>query len=318
MTAASIAIALHSRADTASGQQFVHLLPAAGDIHGRDGRVFRLTDAMTVIQSSRKAAGRVKMPIDYEHATDLAAPKGGAAPAAGWITGLQAATDGIWGLVEWTPRAAQHIAQREYRYISPTFTHTKDGEIIAILRAALTNTPNLDQLTALASMETNMDQMAELRKLLGLGEDATLDDVLANVRELSTATHSATTPDPAKFVPIGDFERVVSEVNKLNQGISLQAATAHVEDKIRAGLLPPYLKTWAVGLCSVNKPKFDEFVQGTSPALAHLFTEGLSGAVSQDGIRHSGVRDEEIAIASNLGITTDALLKTRAARGAQE
>lgn len=311
----SVLVELMSRAD--AGDQWIHLLPA-GTIRTRDDRgPYKLTDQAAVINASRENAGRLKMPIDYDHALDLARPRGEAAPAAGWIDALQSRADGIWGRVEWTPRAAEQLAHREYRYLSPVIRHTADGTVTAILRAALTNVPNFDQLTALASMEsTTMDELlAKLRTALGLPETATIDDILAAIGERSTARQSAI--DPTKFVPIGDFERVVSEVNKLNQGISLQAATDHVAQQITGGHLLPYLKDWGVALCSVNKPAFDEFVKKTKGGLAFLRTELVPGHAPAD--RGAALSGEEIAIASNLGVTKDAFLKTKTARGtAQE
>lgn len=48
--------------------------------------------------------------IDYDHQTDIGVPKGGTAPAAGWITAFQAREDGIWARVEWTGKARAAIA----------------------------------------------------------------------------------------------------------------------------------------------------------------------------------------------------------------
>lgn len=317
LTTASVLVELMSRADAGSGDRWIHVLPA-GTFQGRDGRgPYRLADAATVIHASRERAGRVKMPIDYDHAIDLATPRGEAAPAAGWIDALQSRADGIWGRVAWTARAAEQLAQREYRYLSPAFNHTKDGTVTCILRAALTNNPNLDQLTALASMEsTTMEELlTKLRTALGLPDTATIDEILAAIGDRTTARQSAL--DPTKFVPIGDFERVVSEVNKLNQGISLQAATDHVTQQITGGHLLPYLKDWGVVLCSFNKPVFDEFVKKTKGGLAFLRTEMITG--KPPGAARTDLSQEEIAIASNIGVTKEDFLKTRTAHGtAQE
>ncbi len=66
-----------------------------------------------------------------------------------WIGELQARPDGIWGRVEWTESGAALMGDKAYRGISPVFTHSKDGAVTRILRAALTNTPNLSQLATL-------------------------------------------------------------------------------------------------------------------------------------------------------------------------
>ena len=310
----SVAIELMARAD-AGGDQWVHLLPA-GTFQGRDGRgPYQLSDATAVMTASREHAGRTMMAIDYDHQLDYSQANGKPAPAAGWIKGLQARSDGIWGLAEWTERAASHLAKREYRYLSPAFHHTSDGTVTRLLRAALTNNPNLDQLTALASMENTMDELSELKTLLELPDAADTPAITAKVRELMTARHAAATlPDPAKYVPIGDFERAVSEVHRLNQGVTLQAATDHVHSNVVAGKLPPFLKEWGVSLCSVNKPAFDDFVKRSGGIFKAITTPSGASAAFPSDQRDSQLTDEETALCASMGVTTEQFLATRAAQ----
>lgn len=308
---ASVSIELMAAAHGPDGQ-LVHLLPA-GTFGGRDGRgPYRLADPAAVIEASRQVAGRRLIPIDYDHQIDFARQNGKAAPAAGWIKALQSRPNGIWGLVEWTERAAAHLGKREYRYLSPVFQHTGDGTIARLLRAALTNNPNLDQLTALASMETTMDDpMDELRELLQLPAEADVAAVTGKVRDLLTARNSAA-PDPAKFVPIGDFERAVAEVNKLNKGISLQAATDHVSAQIAAMRLPPFLKDWGISLCSVNKPEFDKFMDRTGGAFYRAIAPTHTKATPPPGDAVGALSEQEQAICATMGLSEKDYLTTRA------
>lgn len=310
----SIALASRSEVDG----QWVHLLPT-GPTRGRDGRgPYKLTDAGAVMEASRQYAGRRQIPIDYDHAIDLAAPNGIAAPAAGWIKSLQARTDGIWGEVDWTPRGAELLAHREYRYLSPVFRHSRDGTINCLLRASLTNNPNIDQLTALASMETdNMDHLPAICAALGLPEDASVDAILAKINELAASRQSAV-PDPTKYVPIGDFERAVGEVNRLNQGISLQAATQHVNAQIEAAHLLPWLRDWGISLCSVNKPAFDEFIAKTKGGLRGLLTPMKWPSPLEDHGAPSALSDNEIAIASRMGVSAEDFAKSKSLNSRQD
>ena len=43
--------------------------------------------------------------------------------AAGWFKGLELRENGdeLWGEVEWTPKAAEAIRNKEYRFVSPSF-----------------------------------------------------------------------------------------------------------------------------------------------------------------------------------------------------
>lgn len=168
---------------------WVHLVPA-GQFRGVDGRgPYRLDDAQAVIHASM-AGG--KIPIDENHAIDLAAPQGGASPARGWITGMDARADGIWGHVEWTPTGAALMAERAYRGLSPALLHDAGGRVTRVLRAALVNVPNLP-LHTLHHQETGMDLITQLRQALGLPDTADEAAVLTAARGAATtaSTHAA-------------------------------------------------------------------------------------------------------------------------------
>ncbi|SMF42015.1 Mu-like prophage I protein [Tistlia consotensis] len=319
ITASSV-IALHATPTAKPYEQWVHLIPA-GTFSGRDGRgPYRLTDAAAVIEAARRYAGTAQIPIDYDHALDKAAPEGRPAPAAGWIKGLQARADGIWGLVAWTERAAASIWAREYRYLSPVFRHRKDGTITNLLRAGLTNVPNLE-LTALASQQqrngdpSTMDMeefMRQLRAALGLPDDADASAILAELKNAVTAAQSAA-PDPAHYVPIGEFERLAAELNRVNQGVSVQAAEIAVDREITAGRLAPFLREWGVNLCSVNKPAFDGFMAKTGPAIRQLFEPGPATALPPKGWSPGGsaLDDTERAVCAALGHTPEEFTRNR-------
>lgn len=166
---------------------WITLIPAGVAIRTHDGRgPYRVEDAAAVVAASM-AEARIDgdMVIDVNHATDHLAGKGGEAPARGWIKELQARGDGsIWGRVAWTDEGRALVAGRAYRGISPVFVHDAKGVIRSILRAALTNIPNLRGLPAL-NMESSMTFQARLAAKLGLRADASEDDVLA-------AAHPAT------------------------------------------------------------------------------------------------------------------------------
>ncbi|MEE8170124.1 MAG: phage protease [Phycisphaerae bacterium] len=87
----------------------------------------------------------VDLPIDYEHQTlgeKFASPQG-RAPAAGWIQTLFIRPgDGLYAKVLWTADAAEAIAKREYRYVSPVLLVEKEsGRARRLHSVALTNMP---------------------------------------------------------------------------------------------------------------------------------------------------------------------------------
>jgi hypothetical protein len=96
-----------------------------------------------------------ELPVDYDHLSmDPKKPLDGV--AAGWFKDLELREDGdeLWGLIAWTPRAAEAIRNGEYKFVSPSFVKNhvhKDGSEIGatLLAAAVTNHPFLEGMSAL-------------------------------------------------------------------------------------------------------------------------------------------------------------------------
>jgi|GEM_PF-2861655 len=147
--------------------EWIELIPA-GTFSTNDGRgPFWNDKPQQVIQLSREllAGG---LPIDFDHATDRAAPQGLPAPAAGWIREFRIVAGAIQGRVEWTPRGGAALKGKEYRFVSPVFEFdpaagttagVDSGRVIRIRRAALTNNPALSQLPAIAASRVELTAM---------------------------------------------------------------------------------------------------------------------------------------------------------------
>lgn len=135
--------------------EWVHLLPA-GEVRTVDGRgPYTVASMAALITASFQGAD--KLPLDENHATDKGAALGLPAPAMGWIVALEARDDGLWGKVEWTPGGRQLMEDKAYSGISPVILHDAKGRVARLLRASLTNTPNLEGLMALHSQEAGSD-----------------------------------------------------------------------------------------------------------------------------------------------------------------
>ena len=308
---------LQSNAISDSGEQSVHLIPA-GTFKGRDGRgPWSLKNADEVIQASRRLAGSRQIPIDYDHQIDFAPKNGKPAPAAGWISGLQSRENGIWGLVKWTAKAAAMISTGEYRYISPVL-QISNGEIKCMPRAALTNNPNLNELTSLFSAdsqsttkEKNMEEFfTKLAGMLGLEDGTDEAQIITAIQQLMETKQSGDV-DLSKYVPIGEFECVVTNLNSLNQGVELQAAKNHVEMQIINSNMPPYLKDWGVALCSVNKPAFDAFIHRTKGFFNKIVTPMVFGSQSLEKSTMHALSDDEQTVCSRMGITAEEFAKSK-------
>jgi len=121
--------------------EWVELIPA-GEVVGRDGRRWTNHNPSAIIQAFE--SGGMDLPVDLEHATELKASKGEAAPAVGWVKALKAKEGAIWGRVLWNETGRRLIVSRQYRYLSPVILYEKNsGGIAGLTSVALTNRPNL-------------------------------------------------------------------------------------------------------------------------------------------------------------------------------
>jgi phage I-like protein len=313
-------------ADIVAPPEWIQLIPA-GSFHGRDGRgPYVLSDPRAVIAATNALRMRAGIPIDYDHATDFAAPQGNPAPAAGWITEFAIRNGAIWGRVEWTERAASVIRAHEYRYISPVFQYApNDGTITRLLRAGLTNNPNL-YLTAISAAgdeESNMDEFInQLREMLGLAADASTEDILkrlsatvaaaASVDNVGAPSHHAGSFDPARYVAVADFQQALTELNALKMQRAREKAERAVDEAIRSGKLVPAHREWAISYCAADPKGFDTFA-ARQPVL-------LPGEMNLGGdprtalLRsHAGsmLSATEVAICGLLGVTPNDFVKRK-------
>lgn len=186
MMRAMLIASLHTQLpDGEPAPGWVHLLPL-GTFRGGDGRgPYHVADAAALAATSMQAQ---RLVLDENHATDHSLRTGGAAPARGWIVAMEARADGVWGQVEWTRAGHEMMAERSYRGISPVFQHDKaTGRVLRVLRAALTNAPNLDALTALHTQQDDTMDLPALRAALGLPDTADEAAILAAAAASRTA-----------------------------------------------------------------------------------------------------------------------------------
>ena len=243
----------------------IQILPAGKEIRGVDGRHWKNANPAALC-AKMNASGLVTVKngcvIDENHSTDLSAPKGGEAPAFGWFRNFTVEADGsIWADVEWNARGQKAVSEKEYKYISPVFTRDKDGNITEILRAALTNNPNLDNPALNSSQETaeekNMEK--ELCAALGLPENATMADGLEAISKLKTELNGAKDKgvDLAAYAPRADLtaaqqraEKAEKKLAELNAASLKAKATAAVEQAVKDGKIAPASKAEYLELCA--------------------------------------------------------------------
>lgn len=161
-----------------------------GDNPTRKG-TFKLDEAGAAsVMAAYKQHG-IDLHFDYEHQTFASETNGKAAPAAGWFA-PEVRTDGLWAVnVRWTPRAAEMLKGREYRYFSPTFATDADKRITRLVNVALTNLPATENQQALIAASERATQQQPMRTsmnintLIGLKDDASEDAVSERVVSLA-------------------------------------------------------------------------------------------------------------------------------------
>lgn len=318
-----------------------------------DGRApWKLTYPKAVILASQ-----LPMPIDYDHGADRDPTQTMNSRAAGWIEELADHgpnnEPGLWARVDWTPDGEKAVASKDYRFLSPSFLHTKTGnEITQVLRAALTNAPAL-HLKALASvqqMETSNltleEFLAQLRKALGLPDTATADDCIKSISSLKNGTPAvcsqmasimeasglskdtkvddtvvaaicAKLKTPALAATGSDQQKQIDELQK--QVASLTAAQAAgtaadaVEKAIASGKITPAQKDWAVGYAARDPKGFDEFI-GKAPVVLK------DGKTVETTVPEGELTETEKKVCALTGLSEEAFKaekKALAAKGGQ-
>ncbi|MHC1727949.1 MAG: phage protease [Syntrophobacteraceae bacterium] len=178
------------------------------EIEGAEPFLVDLAAMENVVERFR--ARGLDMVIDYEHQTE----EGSEAPAAGWIKRLESrGEEGLWAVVEWTGRAREYLARKEYRYFSPVFLVSSIGRTLTeLLRVALTNAPRLNRIRPIVAKDPaqagsdgamdaskadsmqftsqNTDGREEMEflklmaKQVGLPESANAEEVIGEVKKL--------------------------------------------------------------------------------------------------------------------------------------
>lgn len=285
----------------------------------------------------------VDLVVDYEHQTLT----GEQAPAAGWVKELFLDDGQIKARVEWTDRAKAYLENREYRYLSPVITVRKaDNKAMGLHSIALTNTPAIEHMEAIVNSlnfeggQNTMDFMKELAKLLGLGEDATEeqvkealkvcleenkslkesaaeaakqqppenDKVVANkeVCELLGLKAGAATADVAAAIMalkggnIGGVN-LVEQVKSLEAKLADRDAEEAVEMALKAGKITPAQREWAKGYALKNLEDFRGFVE-KAPQVVPMGDVGGSEPLT---LKRDEVDEATLLVCKQLGISTE-------------
>lgn len=275
---------IYSSVELSDGKapEWVELIPAGPTVVGRDGRGWVFDEfAYQSVQSSFSSRA-IELPIDWEHSTQRRAPYGEDAPAGAWIKQLEPRNGALWGQVEWTPRGALQVENKEYRFLSPVFDYDiETTRIVRLVSAALTNIPNF-LMTAL-----NQEQMEnvpvkippELLKLLGLPDTATEEQFLTATAEKLKATAQALNSESAnldRFVPRADYNALEARATNAERALTesktaehTRAVDAVITSATQAGKITPATVDYHRAMCQdeAGLTRFKAFVDA-APVVA--------------------------------------------------
>lgn len=290
--------------------EWIRLLPR-GRVPLGDGREPLVVDeaALAAMVAHFEARG-LDLVVDYEHQSLT----GHKAPAAGWIKELVAREDGLWARVQWTDTAREHLAAREYRYFSPVLRlEEKTRRPLALLQAALTNTPAINGLAPLVARfhpdpadpaPERDDPWREVAALLGLEPDAGPSRIRGTLMALKDN--------------LEQLQRTRQEMEALRAHLREQEIAGEVEAALASGKIQPCQEESARIFARHDLEAFRSYIRNALPQvpIGQRFTLAKDTPSSSGGEAHLTPR--QLFICRSLGITPEAFQARRARLQAEE
>lgn len=222
-------------------------------------------DATSVESVMRLAADwGNEYPIDYNHGmVDWLKASPDNSKAAGWFK-PEVREGALWAAnVSWTPDGSKYLANREYRYTSPTFLTDDENVIRELVNVALTNLPATKGQEPLVAHRADDDgkestMVKQYALALQLREDATEAEVLAAIVALQKVKEEADGKVKATLEELAKASGMVAQLKK-------EALERRVDSIIEKALsdrkLTPAMKDTArtIGL-SVSVEALEDFV----------------------------------------------------------
>lgn len=298
------------------------------DGHSQGGFVFDPATFDALVRNFDATENR-RVPIDYEHATEMTTAPGvlqNGAPAVGWVTHLESRGEaGLYAHVDWVdPQAVERIRMGQYAYCSPAVVFgaidPESGEAIGpkLTSVALTNRPFLDGMAAL----TARDPVAA-----SLAPESVHVPTAAAVQKETTMEPEKKSPLAGLAVKMGmDPEAAENEIIAAIEALlekfeqNQMAEAAQMSDRVIAeGRAPAASRDRLAKLCRADRPTFDALF----PAVEAPASDAklMSARVSPQGgvptsrvvapVRHADAADDRAAkLMSDHGLSyKDALLR---------
>jgi phage I-like protein len=142
------------------------------------------------------------------------------------------------------------------------------------------------------------------------------------------SSDSGAVADPARYVPIAQFESALTELNRLRASSARARAGYRVDAAMKAGKIVPAQREWAIAYCQANSRGFEEFVARQPAVILGIATsfegEPSAGRVSindrevathERGRGGIALTRTELTVCARLGLRPQDYLRRRSMRG---
>ncbi len=307
----------------------MHLLPP-GPFRATDGRPVECAAWQLDAQIAQRliataATQKNDFLIDFEHQSLRSRENGKRVEAAGWIprTFEWREGKGLFAVgIQWVGDTAPLIAQKKCRYSSTVFFYDAvTGEVLEIVSVAITNTPAIDGLDALADLARKFSTAGGLPPGNQNRGDVDMPDekmaALTAERDKATAQVAALTAEKETLnKQVADLTSKNTELTGRVAGFEKEKAEAalaadkakHAEllqAALTDGRLTPAQKPWAE---KQSLAALTEYLEATNP-LAMLSKQAGDG---KPGDGNHGLNKDELAACSRASLTPEEFAKNKA------
>lgn len=303
-----------------AGTTEAHLLPVgpfrAVDGRPRDCAAWNLDANIAELVIKRQEQRTNDTLIDFEHQSIRAADNGKRVEAAGWFRQLEwREGKGLYAVgITWVGDTAELIAAKKLRYVSAVFTYRPDtGEVVEIISVALTNTPaldGLDALAALARLHSPEEETMPITEAALAALTAERDTLQTSVAALTAEVATLKTANAALTAERDQLKAKADAADQEKAQAALAAEKAKHAELMDAALtngrLTPAMKPWAEKQTLAALTEYLDTVAPLPPA------GGRQGGAGGDPA--AGLTAEEQAMCTRLGVTAEEYAKTKAGK----
>lgn len=228
----------------------------------------------------------IDLAIDYKHESDDV--------AAGWIKSVELSEDGqsLWAEIAWTPKGAQKLAEKEFRYVSADFRYsykdneTKENYGPTLFGAGLTNRPVIKGMQP--AIELNENENSNLEN------GGKMDEKDKKIAELEAKLKELMGKMDADGAAMGEMKKKLEEYQAGEKKAAEEKMLA--EKKSKFDKMLSEAKVVEAQRDAFMKDDFAKFTELTQPVkLSETGHGGDAGGKKKDG--EKDVQDQVIELA---------------------